>query len=871
MTAKLRTAIGVCAVVLALIVLLWVRLDADALNTRLSEHMSHYANASMQSEKTAVTFMHGIGLRLDQVKLDHPDFQLQAKHINISLRLLPLLMGQIKVDTLDMHDALFKLKSNAVDLSATFISRLPVERIHLIRSTVEAPDGTPLLSNLQLELRGLGTERETLWEFNAQKEKQAVSGHGRILFHQGHIESGFGKIKLANLPVAKLSAFAPTSLMHWIEGEGNNLSGSVTMDISKHQTWALFGEMMLENEPNKLAVKLRGKLSHLSDGKLEWKDSFIHLDGQAVIAIVGSCEHNNCSTTLDAKNIELMRWHPFIPKGVTFHRDISGTTQLMASLQWNEKTWQGQAALELNDASFQYDDQTIALPPLHLDVYELSGSTTTWNAKSHISSSNVTGTINVLSDQKENGDKNLELETHDSDSVLWQPLSNLLLSSLGLKPVLQASGSIQGSVHLHQHEKKKTLELNIDATPAHINYQPWGNKAANVVALCQVDITISDHKPSAINMNRCQLDASSITGLNWSEKKEQHALSIETLKLDFDSLKKQSIAVPASMQDITGQLTGSGSSHWKAPQHWTANLRGSFQLQHIGTQDWHSDGEVQIDKGTFSSEHLLVDGIFGKASLQGSFNQDSQRGDIDIISGTLDWSSLPPLSSPLLQIYLRGEIKQAELTLLHNQWHNIRSVYSLSQGALTLKKLQSAFAAGTLTSKQIVFSPTPDGLQIQGDILGQNIQLDQVQGLNDWMQADISGSLQANIILKGLITSTIPERNWQDTWRRSNGDILIYSGNWKQHKKAESLSVRLGFKSPSLTHAYAYKKLEFRFRVFEKKADISGISLLSHEQSFQGKASINSDSDLTGIIQNNTDQSRWLLESPLPQILWRQE
>ncbi len=871
MTHRLRTAVGVSAVLLSLLILLWVRLDADALNNRLSEQMGQYTDSNIQAENSSLTFLHGIGLRLDQAMLDHPGFQLQAKHININIRLLPLLLGEIEVKTLDIHDAVFKLKSDSLALSAASISKLPVERIHLIRSSIEAADGTALLNNIKLELRGIGTEHETLWEFNAQHEKQAVSGHGRMLFHQGNIASGFGKIKLANMPVTKLHAFAPASLMHWIEGEGNNLSGSVTMDISKHQVWALFGEMMLENEQSELAVKLRGKLSHLSNGKLEWKDSFIHLDEQAVIAIAGSCEQNSCNTTLDAKNIELKRWHQFIPKGVTFHRKISATTQLKASLQWDEKTWQGHAALELNEANFQHGDQTIVLPALQLDVNELSGSTSRWNAKALISSPEVNGVINVLTDQKENGDKNMELETHDIDSVLWQPLANLLLSSLGLKPELQASGNIQGSVHLHQHANSKTLEVNIDATPTQINYKPWAKKIANVVAVCQAEIKSSDNKTYAIKMNNCQLDSSKVTELSWAQKKERHTLTVEKLQLDFDSLKRQSISVPDNLADITGNLEGSWSSRWKAKQHWTTNMRGNWHLQNIGTESWHANGDVAINKGTFSSAQMLIDGIYGKAALKGSYNRNKQRGDIDIIHSTLDWSSLPTLTDNIQQISLRGKIDQTELTLLDNHWHNIRSNYELSQGSLVLKQLQSVFADGLLTSKKLMLSPVAEGVNIQGDIRGKNIQLKQIQGLSDWMQADISGSLHTNIILSGQITAMDAASNWQNIWRRSNGDILIYSGNWKQHKKEESLSVRLGFKEAPVLQSYAFKKLEFRFRMFENRTDISGISLLRHEQSFRGKASISSDLDITGSMQHKTDQNRWIIDSQLPQIDWKQE
>ena len=871
MLRKPHTTVGVSAVALILISLLWLRLDVDTLNSRLAEKMDHYADSTIQAENTSLTFMHGIGLRLNQVTLDHPDFQLQAKHINISLRLLPLLLGNIEVDTLDMHDALFKLKSDALALNATSISTLPVERIQLIRSRIEAADGTSLLNNIQLELRGIGTEHETLWEFNAQHDKQAVSGHGRILFQHGQIESGFGKIKLANMPVKKLHSLAPASLMHWIEGEGNKLSGSVTIDISKHQRWALFGEMMLENRESRLAVKLRGKLSHLTDGRLVWKDSFIHLDEKAVIAIVGSCEKNSCSTTLHAQNIELARWHPFIPQGVTFHRKISATTQLNASLKWNEKTWQGNAALKLEEASFQHGDQVIALPALYLDIHELSGGTKTWTANANINSPKVGGTIQVKSNQEANGDKNLEIETHESHSKLWQPLSNLLLSSLGLKPALQATGQIQGSLHFHQHGKVKTVELDIDATATEINYQAWLKKVPDVAARCQANIKLIENKPYALKMNNCQLDQSHMTSLSWSQKKGRQSLAADKLSLNFDSLKKQSILLPDHLKGLIGTIQGSGSSSWKESEHWSKRMHGQWQLHKLGTDKWQANGDVRIEKGVLRASPLMIDGIYGKAQLKGSYNIARKRGNIDIISGSLDWSKLHTLPASAHQISLRGKIKQADITLLNNHWHDLRSNYTLSQGTLELQQLQSSFAGGTLSSNKIMLSPTPDGLSIRGDLRGKKIQLGQLQDLSAWMQADVNGLLQANIILSGRINHPGMNSDWQKTWRRSNGDILIYSGSWQQHKKAKSLTERLGFKAAPILNSYAFKKLEFRFRMFENRTDISSLKLISHERSYQGNVSISPEMYMSGYMLHKASQNSYAIDSQLPQINWKTE
>ncbi len=869
MTQRVRNGFIVSTIALALLSLLWFRLDASALKNSLTEKLSVYAEStSMQAETSSLTFMHGIGLRLNQVKLDHPSIQITAKHINISIRLLPLLLGKFEINELDMHDAVFKLKSDSLALSAASISNLPLERIHLIRSRIESVDGIALLNNIKLELRGIGTEHETLWELNAQDEHQEVSGHGRILFHQGQLDSSFGKLKLANMPVTKLHSLVPARLLTWIEGEGNKLSGSLTMDMSNHQRWALFGEMMLENEFTHLAAKLRGKLNHPMDGKLVWKDSFIHLDKKAVIAIAGSCEQNECNTTLDAKNIAIERWHPFIPGSITFHRNISASTHLLASMQWNDEIWQGTAALKLKKASFLHNDKNIALPDLNFDISELSSHATTWSAKSAITSANISGVINVESNQESSGEKNMEITTDNADSKLWQPLANLLLSSLKLEPDLEAHGTIQGSVHLHQHNKRKKLELDVDATSTEINYSPWLKKAAEVEATCQANIQFSDARPYAINMSKCQLGASSIAQLNWSKKKERQKLVIDKLKLNLDSLHKHSVALPEAVKNFSGDLTGSGKTSWKNSEHWTKTMHGAWLLRNIGPQTWQADADIAVKKGLFSSKKMSIKGIYGQAELKGSFHFAKKRGDIDIISSSIDWDRYPTLTSYWHDISLRGKLKKTELILLNNNWQNIHSNYTFSQGTLSLKKLQGRVADGSISSDQLALSPGPNGLKIKGNLRGKKIQLDQLQGLNEWIQADMRGALHANIKLNGLISpsSTLP---WSKNWQLSNGDLLIYSGDWQQHQQAESLTEQLGISTPILEEHYAFKKLEFRFKIRENKTDINGITLIRHKQTYRGKSSITPDLQISGKVQNRADKTYYLMNSHLPQIHWQ--
>jgi len=264
-----------------------------------------------------------------------------------------------------------------------------------------------------------------------------------------------------------------------------------------------------------------------------------------------------------------------------------------------------------------------------------------------------------------------------------------------------------------------------------------------------------------------------------------------------------------------------------------------------------------------SSDKIVLKGSYGEGEIQGSFNLLHHRGTIHVSSATLDWSSLPQLPDHWQPISLRGSINQSNLTLLQNHYTDLHGNYKLSQGIFTLKNWQATLADGALSGNQLDFTPLPDALKIHGNVHGQNIQLDQVQGLAAWMQADLSGSLQANIILDGRIAKT----DISD-WQHSNGDMLIYSGSWQQHALSK----------PST--ASAFKKLEFRFRVHKDAINISDLTLIQHQQRYQGKLSINPMLHLSGTVQRQNAQNeleqdllphRFIVDSDLPQINWTAE
>ena len=877
MSTGLRKLLVAGVVLLAIGAALTLRLNSDKISQHFYRQLQHATAAQFGAEHTELTFMHGFGLHLDTVVITHKQYQLRAKHVNISLRLLPLLLGNIQADSLDIHDADIIIQPALMTPTSTAISSLPVTRIRFVRSRIQTAAGDTILDNLYLEMRNIGPDSETFWELNARQAKQVLSGNGRLRFQSGQIRHGFSKLKMEHFQLSRLQAFAPHAFISWLQSEGSLLSGAVTLDISQQQTWALFGEVGLEREHQNAepagsnqpatVLKLRGKLSHPRDGALVWRDSFIHIGKQAVISIDGLCQQHDCNTTLDAKQVPLSEWAAFMPAGIAFYDHLSGMSDLDASIQWNEKQWQGKIGLQLTDASFNHGADNIQLPALHLKAEDLSGNGSQWHAQATITSPDSEGSILLRNEQLSNGNKDLYIDSHDADAELWQPLSNMVLSTLDIAPALQATGKIQGKLHLHQHGKKQSLSLDMDATQTQLTYASWLNKPEQVEAMCKARLDLSGTHITGVSIQQCRIDASSVDALDWSRRKTSRKLSVNKLsvdklsveKLDLD-IKQFSKLLPENYQGLTGRVQGGGKTAWKEDQSWFNNMSGQWLLEDVATDTWKVNGAVDVKKGVFSSHPLLINDAYGKAKLSGFFEPARKRGDIDIIAGQLDWNSEPELNDFWKQLTIKGRIYQARLGFLDNDWQQIQSFYTFSHGQLKLNELTSRIADGQFSSQKLTLAPASGGIDIQGDIRGKNIQLRKLSRLHRWFGAAISGKLQANITVHGRIG----QKNLAD-WQYSNGDMLIYDGGWKQQQQPE-LTDGDAVNTSLALQSFAFRKLNFRFRIGKESADISNISMLHLKQAWQGSAMITPELHLTGTMHNTADKSIYAIDSTLPMI-----
>ncbi len=847
---------------------LLLQLNSERISRHFYEQLQQAVDVELGADSASLSFMHGIGLRLDAVRIRHAQYRLQVRHMNINLQLLPLLAGHIRVAALDIHDADIVIRPSSMTPTATAISMLPVQRIRLIRSRIRTAAGRTVLDNLYLDLRDIGPDGESLWELKARQGRQLLSGNGGLRFVRGELVNGFSKLKMYAFELARVAPFAPPALIDWLQGEGSLLSGAVTLDIGRDQRWALFGELELGRAedaaaiPRRPVLKLRGKLSHSADGGLRWRDSFIYLGEHGVIAIDGAClPHQDCSTQLQAERVPLAEWAPFMPAGVAFYDQLSGLSDLHASIHWNRQQWRGDIALRLNEALFSAGKQRIALPPLQLQAVDLGGAGGAWHAAATIASPEIGGTIRLRNTRQADGSRDLWIDSSDADTALWLPLGNMLLATLELDPTLQATGPIQGRLHLHQQGAAQSLTLDVDATGTKLAYAGL-DKAAGVAARCRATLALADGHVRSVDAQQCRLNESGVETLRWSRRGRHRSLQLQQLDLHLQDIRP---LLPAALQQLAGRLSGGGDAVWRAGENWIEHLSGQWQLTDIAGDSWQVGGAVKARNGIFSSAKLRVNGIHGAAELYGSFDAGRQHADIDIVSGHLDWNAMPPLNEFWQQLSIRGRIYQARLKLLDNDWRNIRGYYRFRNGRLRLEQLQAELGDGEFASKRLELAPAAAGIAIQGVIRGRGIRLKKLARLHRWLGAAVSGRLQANIELHGMIGS----HRLRD-WQHSNGDLLIYDGGWKQQQPAASISEQLGIATPAL-QSYAFSKLDMRFRVERDHIALSHITLVHRQQRYRGEATISPSQHLTGMLRRSTDGARFRLDSQLPRIRWRMQ
>lgn len=862
--------------VLLLAALLWWRLDVDALHAAIEQQTARLQGADLQAKGVSLSLMHGIGLRLDTVTFHAPRLSMQAGHVDISIHLLPLLFGKIEMGTLDIHDAHVKLDGDTLAALSVSFASLPFERVHMNRATIDDADGHAQLENLQLDVRNIGSDREALWELSARQSGYALQGHGQLAFRAGAVMSGFGKLKLKSIPASLLTTVAPAMLTQWLSHQNQRLTGGLTLDITRHHGWSLFGEVEAQagdatDGDDQQPVRLRGKISHPAAGELVWHDSFIHLQDRAVIALDGHCLSGKCESRMDARNVPVGAWFKLLPKTVALPRTLAGNTRLTAMLRWQGDIWQASGSLGLNQLSFHHGQQRLSLPAMRLAVSDLHGNKEGWRGQARVSFPHPGGEIRLQAKsggyagtQRQTEGWQLKLEPEELADGVWQPLGNLLLSCLKLSPELAGSGPLRAEVVLQQQPDHALLLLDFDTVDATVRYGKQWLKPGGLAGRCRTsigwDAVIS--QPKSMQLDQCVLGQSQLAYLEYHQGQYTDRVQFSGLQLDLNSLNDKQLALPVWLQLYRGRIEGEGELGWKHDTGALADATGQWNLQQLGTPEWQLSGSLSARDGVMNSSHLQVSGSLGQAEFKGSFRLPTHRGWVDVLSGHLDWQAMPALPALWPDLHLNGKLYRMHVSIAGYQWQDIEADYRFVDGKFKLEHGKVGFAGGELETDGLLLAAAEGTLRIDGKIRARDLQLEQMPWLHQWLQAGMTGKAQANIELKGVLPAT----DLAD-WRRSNGDVTIYSGSWTPQQAAPNEGDKPA--ANNSTPLAEFRKLAFRFRVQEQFSEISGINLLSHGNRYRGSALIaTTDGAISGVLSG---KSSHVIDGTWPYPHWQSQ
>ncbi|MDX8407733.1 MAG: hypothetical protein R8L58_05035, partial [Mariprofundaceae bacterium] len=114
MPRALRKIVLAGAGLSALALLTWYRIDAFDLQGYIAEQNSSLTDTTLEVRGSRISFLHGLGLRLDGVHVTTPSFKLESGHVDVGIHLLPLLLGKVEISGLAIHQGEFRLASAAL-------------------------------------------------------------------------------------------------------------------------------------------------------------------------------------------------------------------------------------------------------------------------------------------------------------------------------------------------------------------------------------------------------------------------------------------------------------------------------------------------------------------------------------------------------------------------------------------------------------------------------------------------------------------------------------------------------------------------------------------------------------------------------------
>lgn len=861
MSGRLRGILIAGAVLLAGAALAWLRLDLDAIQLQANRVFEENLDAGVVIGATKPVLFPFVGAKLSDVTLTMPGVDIHADRMFVHVSLLPLLVGKLEISQVRLDHANFNMHAMPqLAGPALMLSRLPFARLQIVHGAVSANDTRLPLDDFTLDLRDIGPNRTAPWEFQARIAGHLLHIFGKIDMKQGYAQSGFGKLRLEDVPVRPLRPYMPKWLASSLHDD-DQLTGAFTLDVSGEHAWAAFGDLALTDAKGEVA-RLRGKLESTVDGSLRWRDSFLHLADGGVIGITGSCDGGQCRSEMNGNNVPMHFLQHVWAEGVKKPDNLTGSMNFRSALQWHGTDWSAHGRADFTHVGLIYGEQLIELPALRLDVARMNGHGWQWHmGAAHLSVAGNRGEMVIRADYDPLPSLEAEIRTGGIEQV-WEPMGNVFLATLGQKSLLHGTGRLQGSLRFHTQPSVTGIAMRVDLTEAAVAYGESFNKPLGIRARGDVDLIWQQGRLALLQVKDGQLDRSHVSLGQWGKAADGEAWVIEDAAVDLDGMQKSGIRLAKQLDDyhgtLTGQLQGVMSRGEAGSPPRFSGLEGLMVMHDFGPQGWSWNGHFTAENDVVHTPQLRIDGEPGYAELSGQWDLGAGQAELDLLSAEIDTSQLKAL--PAWGVHrFAGHVRQAQLHLLDNELADVEADYRLDEGGLKLTGLRGNLAGGTVSSPIMELWSGDGGIRFEGEVVAGDIDIRAVKGIDKLLGDQLHGRLGGKLNIGGQLP-------YKDigAWH-GDGRLVVEDGEWLPPKAGRAIE-RLHI--PKLAELYGFGPLDIGFRLRDGVVELPQISLKKGRSLYTGSGRVDADGGVSGSIVEKRGGKHYAIGGTWPKPTW---
>jgi len=676
----------------------------------------------------------------------------------------------------------------------------------------------------------------------------------------GQLHDGFGKLKLEQVPVSRFRTLLAESLTPYLT-PSMTVSASGTWELTRNRLWSLFGEVRLAKDGKELGYA-RGKLQRAEDGSLAWRDSFLHLGEQSVVAISGSCVKGECESRLKGNNLPLDYLRPFWVEGLHRPDAWAGVLGIDLTAHWLGDAWQMQGEANLSRSNMKFGPDSFTLPGVRLEIGKLAGTGLLWSLEKAQILAGKAGSIDLHAALHGGDAFDAEFSTSELRDV-WRPMGNVLLASFRRPLQLRGEGGLSGRMRIQGRGDELQLGLQGDLRRVHLALTGGFDKPAGVDAMGSLMLDVKGQAWRRLEISDAHLAASSVRRAAWEAGASQQLWQVEGAQLDLDDLSASGVQLPEDLQGLTGKasadLAGELVASANGPGWLPKSVRGQLAMQAFGFPDWRWSGLLKARGADLQASRLHVEGGLGHADLTGGWSFPSTIH-ADVLAGSLNWEQHAPLPKFMSQLELSGRISQTSVSLLGNDWKDLQCTYQWQGNILTLRNLRTALAGGEASSSTMVLRPELSSLGMRGDLQLKDLRLGQMRGLQEFVAAELKGRLYANLKIDGALPAS-GLQGW-----RGDGDLVIYDG-YRLPKAAAGVATAVG-SVPAWAKLYAFRQLSAHVDLKHERFGLSHIALKQMGNSYVGQAEMAADGTIAGSVKDARSGGVYQLSGNWPRIIW---